>query len=87
MPLIQVFTSATPPAAESAAALLADLSRLGARSNSESQSAWVMTCLVPGLTMTFGGSPGPAAFVAVKNIGKMTQEQTATLSKEISGRL
>ena len=46
-----------------------------------------MTCLVPGLTMTFGGSPGPAAFVAVKNIGKMTQEQTATLSKEICGRL
>ena len=37
-----------------------------------------MTCLVPGLTMTFGGSPGPAEFVAVKNIGNMTPEQTAT---------
>ncbi len=82
MPLIQVFTSASPPAAEGAATLLADLSRLAAQQFGKPER-WVMTCLVPGLTMTFGGSPAPAAFVAVKNIGKMTADQTATLSKEI----
>ena len=86
MPLIQVFTSVSPPAAEGAAALLADLSRLAAQQFGKPER-WVMTCLVPGLTMTFGGSPGPAAFVAVKNIGTMTPDQTATLSKEICGRL
>jgi phenylpyruvate tautomerase len=86
MPLIQVFTSASPPAASGAAALLADLSRLAAQQFGKPER-WVMTCLVPGLTMTFGGSPDPAAFVAVKNIGKMTPDQTATLSKEICGRL
>jgi phenylpyruvate tautomerase len=46
-----------------------------------------MTCLVPGLAMTFAGTAAPAAFVAVKNIGKMTAEDTAGLSKEICGRL
>jgi phenylpyruvate tautomerase len=47
----------------------------------------VMTCLVPGLAMTFGGAPAPAAFVAVKNIGKMTPDDTRALSADICDRL
>jgi phenylpyruvate tautomerase PptA (4-oxalocrotonate tautomerase family) len=86
MPLIQVFTSAPAPAPDAGAALLADLSRLAGQRFGKPER-WVMTCLVPGLAMTFGGTPAPAAFVAVKNIGKMTADDTSTLSREICERL
>jgi phenylpyruvate tautomerase len=86
MPLIQVFTSAPSPAADAQKALLADLSKLLAARFGKPER-WVMTCLAPGLAMTFGGAPAPAAFVAVKNVGKMTAGDTETLSSEICGRL
>jgi phenylpyruvate tautomerase PptA (4-oxalocrotonate tautomerase family) len=86
MPLIQVFTSARPPSPEASAALLGDLSKLAAQRFGKPER-WVMTCLQPGLAMTFGGDPAPAAFVAVRNIGKMTPDDTAALSKEICARL
>jgi len=85
MPLIQVFTSAAPPG-DGGKALLGDLSRLAAQRFGKPER-WVMTCLVPGLAMTFGGDPAPAAFVAVKNIGKMTPDDTAALSRDICARL
>jgi len=86
MPLIQIFTSAPAPAADPQKALLADLSKLLAARFGKPER-WVMTCLQPGLAMTFGGAPTPAAFVAVKNVGKMTAGDTETLSSEICGRL
>jgi phenylpyruvate tautomerase PptA (4-oxalocrotonate tautomerase family) len=86
MPLVQVFTSARAPSAEGGAALLSDLSRLLAERFAKPER-WVMTCLQPGLAMTFGGAPAPAAFVAVRNIGKMTPDDTAALSREICARL
>ena len=39
------------------------------------------------LVQVFTSARAPAAFVAVKNIGKMTPEDTETLSREISARL
>ena len=86
MPLIQVFTSAATPPGDGGRALLGDLSGLLAERFGKPER-WVMTCLVPGLAMTFAGAPAPAAFVAVKNIGKMTPEDTAFLSREICDRL
>jgi phenylpyruvate tautomerase len=86
MPLIQVFTSASAPAADAQKALLADLSKLLAGRFGKPEQ-WVMTCLQPGLAMTFGGAPAPCAFVAVKNVGKMTGDDTQTLSAEICDRL
>ncbi len=86
MPLIQVFTSAPAPAGDSHKALLADLSKLLAARFGKPER-WVMTCLQPGLAMTFGGAPTPAAFVAVKNVGKMTATDTETLSGELCERL
>ncbi len=86
MPLIQVFTSAPAPGADAHKALLADLSKLLAARFGKPER-WVMTCLQTGLGMTFGGSPAPAAFVAVKNVGKMTGDDTETLSREICDRL
>jgi phenylpyruvate tautomerase PptA (4-oxalocrotonate tautomerase family) len=85
MPLIQVFTSAATPA-DGAKVLLGELSKLAA-SRFGKPERWVMTCLVPAVPMTFGGDPAPAAFVAVKNIGKMTPDDTEVLSKEICGRV
>ena len=85
MPLIQVFTSSGPPT-DGAKGLLGELSKLAAARFGKPER-WVMTCLVPGLPMTFGGTGAPTAFVAVKNIGKMTADDTAVLSKEICARV
>jgi hypothetical protein len=86
MPLVQVFTNVPAPAPSEQGALLGELSRLLAV-RFDKPERWVMTCLVPGLAMTFGGTPAPAAFVAVKNIGTMQPEDTARLSRELAERL
>jgi phenylpyruvate tautomerase PptA (4-oxalocrotonate tautomerase family) len=86
MPLVQVFTSAPSPAAETSKALLGDLSKLLAARFGKPER-WVMTSLQPGVAMTFGGTPAPAAFVAVRNVGKMTPDDTSTLSRELCDRL
>jgi len=87
MPLIQVFTSAAAPA-DGSKELLADLSKLAAASFGKPER-WVMTCLVPGLPMTFGqdDAAAPAAFVTVRNVGKMGGDLTEKLSQEICGRV
>jgi len=85
MPLVQVFTSAAAPA-DGAKPLLAELSKLAAAAFGKPER-WVMTCLVPGLPMTFGGTGAPAALVAVKNVGTMTGEQTNALSRDICERV
>ena len=85
MPLVQVFTSAAAPA-DGAKELLADLSKLAAASFGKPER-WVMTCFVPGLQMTFGGDRAPAAFVTVKNVGKMSGDLTEKLSREICERV
>jgi phenylpyruvate tautomerase PptA (4-oxalocrotonate tautomerase family) len=86
MPLIQIFTSAPEPEATVKAALLSDLSRLLSQ-GFQKPERWSMTCLVPNLSMTLGGQSAPCAFVAVRNVGKMTPEQTTALSGEICERL
>ena len=86
MPLIQVFTSAPAPTPDAQKALLADLSKLLAARFGKPER-WVMTCLEAAVGMTFGGTSAPAAFAAVKNVGKMTAKETETLSDEICGRL
>jgi phenylpyruvate tautomerase PptA (4-oxalocrotonate tautomerase family) len=88
MPLVQVFTSARPTTSGAQASLLAELSLLLSRRFGKPEQ-WVMTCLVPGLAMTFAGTTAPTAFVAVKNVGKMSPEDTAALSPalcELVGR-
>jgi phenylpyruvate tautomerase len=74
------------PAPGEQSALLGELSRLLAV-RFDKPERWVMTCLVPGLAMTFGGSAAPTAFVAVKNIGTMQPEDTARLSRDLVERL
>ena len=86
MPLIQVFTSAAAPAPDKRQALLSQLSRAAAERFGKPER-WVMTCLVPDLGMTFGGTPAPAALAVVRNIGKMTPADTEALSRDICGKL
>jgi phenylpyruvate tautomerase len=85
MPLIQVFTSATPDAG-GPNTLLADLSGALAK-HFDKPEKWVMTCLVPALPMTFGGTPAQTCFVAVKNVGKVTPEKTREMSADLCARL
>ena len=85
MPLIQVFTSQAPaPATRDK--LLRDLSGALA-GHFEKPEQWVMTCLVPGLAMTFGGTPAPTCFAAIKNIGKIAPAKSAKISADLTARL
>jgi hypothetical protein len=86
LPLVQVFTNLPAPSQDEGRALLGELSRLLAV-RFDKPERWVMTCLVPGQAMTFGGTAAPTAFVAVKNIGTMQPEDTARLSRELCERL
>ncbi|HEX3696856.1 MAG TPA: phenylpyruvate tautomerase MIF-related protein [Polyangia bacterium] len=82
MPLIQIFTSVSEPASDTKATLLSDLSRLLAETFQKPER-WSMTCLLPNLSMTFAGQAAPCAFVAIRNVGKMTPAQTEKLSAAI----
>jgi phenylpyruvate tautomerase PptA (4-oxalocrotonate tautomerase family) len=86
MPLIQIFTSAPEPAAPGKDALLADLSRLLSQAFQKPER-WSMTCFVTHLSMTLGGESTPCCFVAVRNVGTMTPEQTTNLSSDICQRV
>ena len=85
MPLIQIFTSANPEPAASDK-LLSELSGALA-GHFDKPEQWVMTCILPGLAMTFGGSREAACFATVKNIGKLAPAKSAKLSADISSRL
>jgi len=82
MPLLNIYTSAEPPDAAKADALLKDLSARLAKHVGKPE-AYVMTCLVPRTRMTFGGTTAPACYVEVKNIGVFTPELTARMSGEV----
>jgi phenylpyruvate tautomerase len=82
VPLVHVFTNVSTVAPARQEALLGELSRLAAARFGKSED-WVMTCLVPGLVMTFAGTTEPTALVAVKNIGTMTPAETVGLSHAI----
>jgi hypothetical protein len=82
MPLINVFTSKTPPAPERVDALLLNLSRTLARELGKPES-YVMTCLNPPTRMTFGGSDAPACYAEIKNIGELSQDTTARITKTL----
>jgi phenylpyruvate tautomerase PptA (4-oxalocrotonate tautomerase family) len=85
MPLIQIFTSATPEPA-SRSALLTELSSALAKHFNKPEQ-YVMTCLIPGQPMTFAGTSAPTCFAAVKNIGKLTPDKSRELSADLCARL
>ena len=80
MPLIKVQTNVSNVSESDAQALLNALSSLLAEALGKSE-AYVMTVLEPTTTMTFGGTPEPASYMEIKNIGTMTNEQTHKISE------
>jgi phenylpyruvate tautomerase len=82
MPLINVYTSALAPDAD---ALLRRLSSTLARELAKPE-AYVMTCIVPQARMTFAGSEAPACYAELKNIGELSQDLTARLSRTLCPR-
>ena len=82
MPLIKIHPSNTSLPAIEERPLLEDLSaRLAAATGKPEQ--YVMTCLMPRASMTFGGTHEPACYVEVKSLGGFTPEQTEALSAEL----
>lgn len=84
MPLVNVYTSAAPPAAPQAFLL-----RLSVTLSRElgKPEAYVMTCLMPRVAMTFAGTDQPSCYAEIKNIGHFSAEVTARLSRLVSDLL
>jgi phenylpyruvate tautomerase len=86
MPLINVYTSAEPPAAAATDALLLSLSRTLSQHLGKPES-YVMTCLVPRTRMTFGGTTAPACYAELKNVGAVPPNLAQTMSRELGALL
>jgi phenylpyruvate tautomerase PptA (4-oxalocrotonate tautomerase family) len=90
MPLLKIQTSATATSPEAVDELLQTLSAKLAKHLGKPES-YVMTALETDARMTFGGTFDPVCYIEVKNIGRMTSEQTKTMSgdfcQEIQSRL
>jgi phenylpyruvate tautomerase len=86
MPLVNIYTSAAPPAPDAADALLKSVSSSVAALIGKPER-YVMTCLVPQTRMTFAGTLDPACYVEVKSIGKMSPELTQRLSADLCEKL
>ena len=82
MPLIKVQTSAAlnDPAAQVQGLLKTLSAKLAAHLGKP--EAYVMTCLEPNHTMTFGGTIEPVCYIEIKNIGTMTPNQTKAMSQD-----
>lgn len=86
MPLINVFTSIPAPEADRTDGLLLRLSSTLAKELKKPES-YVMTCLNPGLAMTFAGTTLPTCYAEVKNIGPLSSDTTARLSNILCSAL
>jgi phenylpyruvate tautomerase len=86
MPLINLYTSAEALPPEPASALLRQLSALVAR-HLKKPERYVMTSLVSGCPMTFGGSAEPSCLVELKSIGGLTPAVNRALSQELCASL
>ena len=85
MPLLRITTSAALPP-DGGGTLLASLSGEIARRLSKPE-AYVMTSLSAGVSMTFAGTPAPACFVELMNIGTFAPATTSALSSFLCARL
>ena len=86
MPLLQIQTSAPALGPSACATLLNTLSAELARELDKPES-YIMVILENSTTLLFAGSPEPACFAALKNIGAFPPELTARLSALLTQRL
>ena len=85
MPLCRIVTSANVPE-DARTPFLTALSRFVAGALRKPES-YVMTSLTVVQAMTFAGTSEPACYVELKNVGRFTAEQTATLSADLCARI
>ena len=81
MPLIKIKSSVPKANSSVIESLLKSLSFKTAKHFCKPES-YVMTAFESDVQMTFGGTFDPVCYVEVKNIGKMTPEQTKSISKD-----
>lgn len=81
MPLIKIKSSVSKTSSSVVEKLLTSLSLKLAKHFCKPE-AYVMTAFEPDVQMTFGGTFDPVCYVEIKNIGKMTPEQTKSMSKD-----
>jgi len=86
MPLIKVQTSIAAPEPAQVTALLKQLSASLAQQVGKPES-YVMTALEPGVAMTFGGTPDPACYIEIKNIGTFSPSQTKAMSQDFCQKI
>jgi phenylpyruvate tautomerase len=84
MPLLALFSSA--PAGGDIQPLLRRLSALLARELDKPEQ-YVMVSLTPRPQMLFGGSPAPACYAELKNVGTLAPPQIEALSQTLCGEL
>jgi phenylpyruvate tautomerase PptA (4-oxalocrotonate tautomerase family) len=86
MPLLHLFTSAPPPAADPRRALMSELSALLAR-ELDKPEAYVMVALEPRAEMLFGGTTAPACYAELKNVGTLEPAHVERLSELLAAAL
>ncbi|HMA91308.1 MAG TPA: phenylpyruvate tautomerase MIF-related protein [Polyangiaceae bacterium] len=82
MPFVRIVSNQPALSKDRASALLAEVSQC-VSSLLGKPERWVMTCLDPGAAMTFSGTPEPACYVEVKNIGALSGNVTQKISHEL----
>ena len=80
MPLLNLFSSAEPPAEPALSQLLKSFSSLLARELGKPER-YVMVGLAPRLQMSFAGSREPACYAELKNVGKLDSDKVEHLSE------
>jgi len=81
MPLIKVQTSVPKPEPTQIETFLKTLSSKLANHLGKPES-YVMTALETEIPMTFGGTTDPVCYIEIKNIGKMSPNQTKSMSQD-----
>lgn len=85
MPLLKIVSSHSPHP-EVQRSMLGTLSKRLAELLGKPES-YVMTCWAPNAMMTFGGTDEASCFVEVKNIGRLTSEQTNAITRDVCNAL
>jgi phenylpyruvate tautomerase len=79
MPLVRIVSNQPTLPTEDAKIMLSEVSRCVSRLLGKPER-WVMTCVEPSASMTFGGTTDPACYVEVKNIGTLSPSVTQQVS-------
>lgn len=87
MPLLSLLTSASPPTPPARAKLFADLTALLARELGK-PAEYVMVALAARAELSFAGdAAAPALYAELKNVGTLSPERVAALSRLLTAEL